>query len=219
MCVKRDIILFFRREFLLLKNLKLIFWVPLIIIDAAMPIFAWYAYENYDLFRADYDVKTVIMIFIPLFSAWWSIFTAREFLESRGNELLFLKQKMIFAEMLLPFLLYIGNYSLVLSLLSVWRDDTGKLITEMLTVSLLVFGMSYFTAFLSKSITVPLLACTLYVLINMTIPTEKPCPFMYYSASNYPIEEVYIVFIPILCTGIFLVLAGLILNYRFKKYV
>lgn len=217
MCIKKCIGSMLKKEFLLLKSLKLLFWVPIIALDVFLPLFALYQYRSENP-SAEYNIASMILIIVPLFSAWWSIFILREFLESPGNEVLFSRKKVLLFEISLPFIIYVIDAVAVLYGISNWFPKTVGMIKPLLIVILFLFALSYFIAFVSKSVTIALLINIVYVLINQVIYTKKPLPFLYISAMQFDFKKSYTSFVPMLIVSLILIIAGLILNKKFRHY-
>lgn len=218
MCFKRNIVLFLQREILLLKSIKILFWVPIVLVNFLLPAFAYYESKTVDPSSTEYFTETAITIIIPLFSAWWSTFILKEFLESSGNEVLWIGRKTVFAEILFPYIIYVLDFVVVLICISLWLNTLTEIIKMMVIVSVFMFGFSYFTAFMSKNVTVSLLFSVAYVLVNQVIVTGEQQPFLYTSALNCKLEEAYIVYMPVAFSGVLLTIAGYVANCLFKGY-
>ena len=217
MCIKKYIGIMLKKEYLLLKSLKLLFWVPIIALDIFLPLFSLYQYRSKNP-SVEYNIASIILIIVPLFSAWWSIFILREFLESPGNEVLFSGKKVLLFEISLPFIIYVIDTVAVLCGISNWFPKTIEMIKPLLIVIFFMFALSYFMSFVSKSITISLLINVVYVLANQVIYTKKPLPFLYISAMQFDFKKSYTSFVTMLIVSAFLIIAGLILNKEFKHY-
>lgn len=107
----------------------------------------------------------------------------------------------------------------VLCGISNWFPKTVEMIKPLLIVIFFMFALSYFMAFVSKSITISLLINVVYVLANQVIYTKKPLPFLYISAMQFDFKKSYTSFVTMLIVSAFLIIAGLILNKEFKHYI
>lgn len=218
MRVKEYLSSFVRREILLLKSLKTMFWIPLILVDVFVPVFAFYLYKTQEISSAGWQLQTVLSIIVPITSVWWPIFLFRVFIETKGNEIFFVMKKSVFAETFVPFLLFEINTFLIMSIFAKFFPLVNQLLPVLLPVTFFLFGLAYFVSFLSGSVTITILINVVYILINSVTYTAKPIPFIYTSAIGVTDENVGVVLIPIAVVGIIFLTLGIILNSRFKSF-
>ncbi len=218
MCTKKYLNTFLRREFLLLKNLKSMLFIPLILINAVLPVIALYSYKTYDINKAEYILTSLTTIIAPLTSVWWTVFILKIFIETKGNEIFFVRKKNIFAEIFFPFFIFQANTILTIYVLSRTCSCMKDLIWIMPIVSFFLFGLAYFTSFLSGSITITILINIVYILVNQIVITVKPQPFIFTSVIGVADESVKTALIPIAISGIILTVLGYFFNNRFKIF-
>lgn len=105
MYIKKSLKLLFERSIFHLKSLKIIFWIPLVILNVFLPIMNYLQYKTSGFGELLYlNIIQYAQMFIPFCSVWWVIFIARQYVETDGNELYFVtKAKSKIGDYLIPF--------------------------------------------------------------------------------------------------------------------
>ncbi len=161
-----------RVTYCLLKNLKLFYFIPIIVTLVYMPFISVYFYYSVDgqteiYFKMMFEQ---FQLFLPLFSVWWVIFVLKEFMESEGNELLYLYNKPLYLLriILLLFTLYVLHTS---AFLFVFHLVFGEHLFVVLQIAVSCFTMcalAYFISFALRSTGVALLFSIAYgVFLNL----------------------------------------------------
>lgn len=209
----------FRRLFLYFKNMKWMVLIPLIMADVLVPILAYFSYIVEDI-----DFVTVVMlssyILIPLSSCIWSLFILKEYVEGKGNELLYVgKNKVKLLDCLIPFLLFfvtiIIQFSFYIKIDNVFKFE----IIRMFFVCFLYFSLTYCFAFLTKSIPLTLMALIIYDVLNVVFGLRMKNAFLiYYSVNPFNQTVFYSQILAIFLLSLALLGAGILLNKHISKF-
>lgn len=204
-----------------LRSIHRLAIVPFIALNVVLVAVNLMSYVRYGSgYRLEEDIRKYAMVFMPMFSNWWSIFTLREYIEADGNEILFIQSNKIkYSDILILFLLYLLNVSVFLLTYTLLYPQLKLMSIWMIITCWFIFSLTYFLVFFSKSITVTLMCSILYNIINIGFLWKEPTFLLYGSAEGYAfMPEFTHVYFPMLIVGILATIAGIILNYRFTKY-
>lgn len=224
MCFKRALINMFRTiaiSFYSLKNMRILAVIPFIALNLVLTAINITGYMRYgNGYQLEEDIRKYAIIFMPLFSNWWPIFAMREYIESDGNELLFIQSNKIkYIDFLTLFLIYLVDISIFLAVYILVYPQLKLVSIWILIICSFIFSITYFLVFFTKSITVTLMCTLLYHIINIGRAWREPVPLIYGSAQGYAfIPEFVHVYFPMLIIGALATAGGIILNYRFIKY-
>lgn len=160
-----------------LKNLRFFYFIPVIINLLYMPFMSFLMYQSY---YDNIDIYYRIMsnqfnLFLPIASVWWSVFTLKEFIESDGNEVLYLycKPLYILKMQLLVFSIY-GLHLVVFMLgFNLFFDGFYFVIVQLLVSSFALCSFVYFVSFALKSTGVALLLSIVYSMFLNVFDLDK----------------------------------------------
>ena len=208
---------YLNRTFFQLKSIGLWAFVPFATFSVLFPALLLLSTKN--AINPLESARNLSMILLPPMTVWLPVFVWREFIESDGNELLFLYGRRIkLWDGLRLWVLALINLALVqvfslhffpeLALLSLW----------MLLTSLFYFALAYFISFTAKSTAITLMACLLYHFANLAFPAEHPTPLLFYSAGGYAFEEFWVTYLPMCVLSALFLALGVVMNRRMVKY-
>ena len=208
---------------LLLYYKQMSFWliVPFVVLIAVVPFLYFgdlkgtHSYEEF-LIAFQNDLN----LFLPLIPSWCSFFVMKEYIDAKGNELLFLYGNKIklFEYFLVSVPVWLLNF-LELAIIVIINSLLLRYALCLVLVQIFIYLLLFAVVFLSGSITISMLTVMLYFIANEAIIIDKPLPLIYSSISDYSsCNEVGIVFFPIVISLPFLIAIGLLKNKRFAKY-
>ena len=218
---EKHIALSFNRLIYHLKSIGLLFFIPLVIIDILIPILNIMEYSKYGIGEELYiHILQYSQWFFPFFSVWWVLFVLREYIESDGNELLYVHaDRCKLKDILCLFILYIFNITILFSIYTVLFPNMIYEFFKILSVCIFYLGITYFFTYLSKSITITLLILILLTLANITFGNNKMVFPFYYTLDSITISLFINSYLPLILIGFLLLFAGTILNKRWLKFI
>lgn len=220
MCVKRYLVNMYKRAFYHLKNLGFLVAVPLIILNAIIPILNYLQYSKDGISEELYvNILQYSQWFMPLLCVWWSVFVLRDYIEGEGNELLFTNQnRNKVADMFSLFLLSILNITVIFSVYTFLMPDMKYEYIKIISICVFYFGIVYCVSFITKSTTITLMLIILYTIANVYWGnTIKASPLIYYSAEHLTLKIYFSNYLPFLISGLILIFIGTIFNKKFLK--
>jgi len=158
-----------RRLYLELKNQRLYFFVPPIILFILVPLTVLATIKNGggDNFP---ECATISQLFIPGFAAWWPLFVLKEYLNSPGKELLFVhkygRDSLVF-KMIILWAFYVLFVVIVFIYFIFLFDFVWFLFIAIIIQSLFMVALGYFLALLFQNTFIPLIINFAYSSIFM----------------------------------------------------
>ena len=222
MCVEKHMKIIIQRAFLHLKQISVLAAVPFIFINAVLPVICVGVYIKYreeNLSLAIQKIGENMMLFIPLFSPWLSIFAAKEYLEGEGNELLFIKQKNKYSDLLIPFLLsFVNSIAFVLVISSIF-PSLRLLSLWILIICVFMFNLSYLMMFAFSSVTAAIMVHLLYFVANLSLSAKINIFPIYFASMGYDFSsEFKTVYLPMIIATVICFITGSLCNIRKSKY-
>lgn len=172
------------------KYLKIIaydFWmmrlwaiVPLVLLWGVMPAAARSAVDAYGKEMAAEMLPSLAQYLIPPFALWWPMMYLKEFLESQGNELLFIRRKCRLPEIMAMEGLYMLAALGTLLYISGICDFSSQEWIRWLFQCFWYLSWFYLCAFLAGNITLPLALNCFYTMGCILLFSEKSL-FVYLS--------------------------------------
>lgn len=217
MHTKRHLSLLLQRCCWHLKNLRLLFWIPIVIINLVLPALAFLRYQKDGIGPVMLvDLVENMMLFLPFLSVWWVIFILREYVEADGCEVLYVcRDKIKLADALCPFLLYLLNIALLYGFFTFLFPSAMPMeYGRMLCICCFFFGLTYFLVFLTKSITITLMLDLIYLIASVLIPLQQPVFPLYHVQQELSIPMFYQLYFPLLAAGLIMTVAGTLINQR-----
>lgn len=212
--------IFFERIYLHLKNIKALFFFTLIIVHLFLPFIGFLSYksENLDFYMS---VMEYALIVIPLSSTIWSLFILREYVEGKGNELLFIgKNKIKFLECFIPFILFYVTI-IFQFLIYIRLDNTFKFeLIRLFFICFFFFSLMYFLVFLTKSVSLTLMVLIAYTILNVLIDGHDSIIgfLFYFNVSPYSKTLFINQSIPMLIFSSIFIAAALVINKKSIKF-
>lgn len=204
-----------------LKSIGLLFFVPLVIIDILIPTLNIMEYSKYGIGEELYiHILQYSQWFFPFFSAWWVLFVLREYIESDGNELLYVHaDRCKLKDILCLFILYIFNITILYSMYNVLFSDMKYEFLKILSVCIFYLGITYFFTYLTKSITITLLILIFFTLANITFGSNIMIFPFYYTLERVTVALYINSCLPLMLIGLALLFVGTVLNKRWLKFI
>lgn len=164
------------------------------------------------------DVITALpKLLLPMFSGWWILLFLREFIESDGNELLYVysgKSQCTSVATLL--IIYLLCESLLMGVCMIFYPQIFIDYIHLTLMCLLYGGFSYFFIFLTKSAAIsfiPLLVGTILPFVS-----HDAIIFTIGFSSDFGWQKIFTYYLPIGLMGIVFFLLGYLLNKKFLKF-
>lgn len=188
MGVKRIIKYFY----LSVKAAGKVMWVPVLIINLALPLINFYFYKEAGLCDVFWwHVIEYEQYAVPLCSVWWSIFYMREYLEGEGCELLCIMVKR-------PYMYCVVLSGIILVNVAVWFCAFSLCEIRMLPVffricilSAFHFGISCFALAISRSSIISLLFVIMYDIIVFINPLAERSFLFYINCDFITWQELF----------------------------
>ncbi len=219
MCAERNLTRFAAVTYRHLRSLGGLFWIPPAVINGVMPLLSLAVLRRYAEAEVRYaEILQYTLWLFPFFSVWWSLFIMREYVESEGNEVLYLaggRQKL--TVLLPPFLLCLADEALVLAVLSRAVPGVMKEFWRIGTMGFCYFGAVYFLLFLSGTVLCPLMVLLIYTLASV-VETDSRFPFFYVICTPLTAEVYRERCLLFLLVGIACFLLGIWQNRRYTGY-
>ena len=203
------------------KSIGILFWIPLLLVDVLLPgLYIWQYLSNGAEDRLRITMLSVNQMLIPLFSAWWPLFILREYVESDGNELLYVYgRRCKLGDILLVYSLYAADVGLLFILYAKWFPEMAFEYIRLMSVGIFYVGMVYFLLYLTKSITPALLTILFYTFGSIIGYREKPIFPLYYQPKTLTLPVYCRYYLPLCILGGALLAVGAYFNKRRMKFV
>lgn len=191
----------------LLKNIGILRFVPLIVLDVIIPLLIFM--NVLDGENTEKNLLTIVHYILPLNSVWFSLFTMKEFIEAEGKEIYYMLGKVnILAEAFKFYLILFLNVLFLLIIICVIIPEFSVEIFRIFAACLFYFSIVYFVSMVSKSTSIALFFVVLYTLINVIFRTHE-VQFLIYSTINLPDRAQLIeICIPLLIISFIMIVIG-----------
>lgn len=191
----------------LLKNIGILRFVPLIVLDVIIPLLIFM--NVLDGENTEKNLLTIVHYILPLNSVWFSLFTMKEFIEAEGKEIYYMLGKVnILAEAFKFYLILFLNVLFLLIIICVIIPEFSVEIFRISAACLFYFSIVYFVSMVSKSTSIALFFVVLYTLINVIFRTHE-VQFLIYSTINLPDRAKLIeICIPLLIISFIMIVIG-----------
>lgn len=221
MRLKKHIALRFFRALYHLKSIGLLFFPPLVIINILVPalnIMEYLAFGGNDSLYI--SILQYTQWLFPFSSVWWVLFVLREYLESDGNELLYVHaDRCKWKDCVCLFVPSLCNIGLVFGAYAALLDGIGYEFLRIGSICVFYLGLTYFLAYLSKSVTITLLTLIFYTLANLIFGMAHTVFPLYYTLQKLTPALYVRVYLPMLLAGLALFAAGGLLNQKRLKFI
>lgn len=201
-----------------IKSMGKAFYIPLIINDVIIPLVIWIINENGSDYNLDQGVYMITQMFTPFLASFWIYLHLIKYVDMKGNESFYIKNRNKCGEVLKLFVLYIiTNTPFFL-----WYTSLNKKYAlewvHIVIVSFLFASAAYFLSFMLKSISLALIPSFIYMLASVTELNpllNKISFFEYEGMTSSQITSRYSYFVIV---AIMFISFGEILNKHHKQY-
>lgn len=211
--------MFFRKIFLQLKSIRLMAFVPIVAADLLLPLIAVLSYKSERLDFYETVMKYGMML-IPVSSIIWSLFSLKECIEGKGNELLFVGKNRL--KLLDCFVMFALFYATVVPQFIVYSLIDAVFLMQIIrifAICFFFFGVAYFLVFLTKSISLTLMCLIIYAISNMLISSRSKLAFMlYFDIQPYGRDAFFSQSLPLIVLSVMLLFIGAVLNRKYCKF-
>lgn len=211
--------MFFRKICLQLKSIRLMALVPIVAADLLLPLIAVLSYKSERLDFYETVMKYGMML-IPVSSIIWSLFSLKECIEGKGNELLFVGKNRL--KLLDCFVMFALFYATVVPQFIVYSLIDAVFLMQIIrifAICFFFFGVAYFLVFLTKSISLTLMCLIIYAISNMLISSRSKLAFMlYFDIQPYGRDAFFSQSLPLIVLSVMLLFIGAVLNRKYCKF-
>ncbi|WP_195988484.1 hypothetical protein [Clostridium sp. D53t1_180928_C8] len=159
--LKKDI----KLTYLDLKNLKKYYFLPIIIIFILIPILLTLKYFAVrDMVILKIDMINYTELFSAISSIWWIIMISRQYIEVDGNEILYVYKKMRCIQVILLFVWYIFNISILFLGYSLFFENIIYEYIIILMQSVFFISISYMLIYVFKSVSISIMIILTYII-------------------------------------------------------
>ncbi len=200
-----------------LKSIGLSYFIPIIANYIYIPImiYLFYLIGNNNIEYAKYSSFVEMQHVIPYFSIWWLVFALREYIEGNSKELLKVYKKSLLFDSLFIFLWYVLHiYLIILTLSLVLGNDVFLLSLLLIVESAAFYSIAYFLLIVCRTISIPLLLCTLYEISYMYMNIDFANLNIVFLGKINHIFDILIPYGPILLGSILLFIVS---NFIYNK--
>ncbi|MBE5957596.1 MAG: hypothetical protein E7254_01870 [Lachnospiraceae bacterium] len=203
---------------IIIKSMGSAFFIPFIINDVVIPLIVLGVKLNGSEYNVDQSVYMTTQMFTPFLASLWIYLHLTKYIDVKGNENYYIKNRSKLSEVLKLYVVYIATNTIFF----VWYSSINKkYILEWLHIIIMSFvfvAAAYFFSYLFRSISLALIPSFLYLIATITElnPTFSKISFYEYDGmTDNQLFSKYILFVII---AIFLMGIGNILNKNFREY-
>ncbi|MBZ9637734.1 ABC transporter permease [Clostridium sp. FP1] len=160
-----------------LKNLKIYYFVPLIILYIFIPIL------NIGMVNLSGNIENAYVLvfseaekYIPILSLWWIIFVFKEYIEEDGNEILYCIEdsgKVKIHHISLLFAWYIIHVSVLFLIYSLFWDNVFLEFIKTVIQCFFFTSVAYMLMYTLKSTTISFMFLLIYELLSIFINSKS----------------------------------------------
>ena len=214
---KRNLEVDFKITYLDLKNLGKYYFLPIIIMFIVVPtllILKYLAVKDIKILTTDMIAYTEL--FSAISSIWWIMMISRQYIEVDGNEILYVYKKMRFGQVLILFLWYIVNISILFLGYSFFFENILSEYIKILIQSLFFISISYMLVYTFKLVSIRMMIILGYI-ISFSLFFKDKINYI----NIFTIQEVtnsQIVsnkYLILLIISIFILFIGMYKNYKY----
>ena len=205
-----------RRAYYETRNAYAIFFLCVAAINLFVPLIILLSWRKNGTSANLYsDILQYTQMFLPLFSVLCVSFVLREFVEADGNELLYVcRNRLNLMDAGAIYLLFMADVAAVYAGMNRIQPGLWDDWLRLMCVCFFYFGTAYFLLFLTRGVTVTLLALVGYTIANILIRTDTVRYPLYYVWNPDKIPSLTDLYLPLAMTGLIFLTAGVILNWR-----
>lgn len=203
---------------IMVKSMGIAFFVPIIINSIIIPLAILVIRINGTSYNLDQGVYMITQMFTPFLASFWIYLHMTQYVDIKGNENYYIKNRSKMMEIIKLYLLYIfTNTPLFIWYISLKKKYALEWV-HIIILSFVFVSFAYFFCYLLNSISLALIPSFLYLLISMTElnPAFKKISFYEYegmSGNQLFSKYCYFLIVAIVVMGI-----GNILNRHYEEY-
>lgn len=203
------------------KSVRMMLPAALLVYDVFIPLLAVYSiHKNGVTDQAFSDWRVYICMFLPLFSVWCMLFALRDYIESDGNELLYVcRARGKLPDMVLLALPFWLNLLALVAIGSAVFPAIWLELPRYLSACLWYFGLTYCMAYLTRSVTITLMLVLTYTVGNVLVGVFRPVFPFYFGFEPLSMEVGLAVCLPLALCGVGLAALGAWINHKKFKIV
>lgn len=208
-----------KQRFHMMKALGVLFWIPILINDILTPGMVYITYMHYGMDEHTFhNIVYYVQIVSPFFSTFWIYVHLVKYIDTKGNEIFYISNRVKANEILflyvlymitntVPFLWYIKMYS--------------KLVWEWLHLAIVYFflvSMAYFVCYLFRSVAIAIFPILCYTFLAITKIGGKVPVWSYYEPNGMASEMMGTKYFYFLLLGSIAFISGCFLNKKYTDY-
>ena len=202
---------------LLLKNIGFLRFFPFIIINIIVPLLILINLLNPK--NLESNMLIITQYFLPLASAWLSLFAMKEFIEADGREIYYMAGKLnILKEILKLFIISVIDILIILIVCIIFVPALSIEIVRIVSACIFYFSLTYFVSMLGKSTSITLLILILDTLVNVILKSHIIRFPLYCSTNIISYSDVLKLCLPLLITSVILIIFGKIFEKRINIF-
>lgn len=202
-----------------MKSLGIISVIPIFMNNIITPVMVFITYQYYGM--DEHTINNIIyyvQILSPFFSTFWIYMNLIKYIDTDGNEIFYLKNKVKTKEVIMLFLVY----TLFSTVPFIWYIKMYHVLVweliHLIIIYLFLASLAYFLSYLLKSVLYAIIPTLCYTFLSITLLKNNKAPIWSYYEPNgmsaIMIKEKYIWFIIV---AIIFMIAGGILNKRYEN--
>lgn len=193
------------------KTMGKMAFVPLIVLFIILPVIFINSYMI-DMMQ-DAVIMMLTSIFVPILSVWWVLMFLKEFIESDGNEVLFVYgKKSQLSSVIILSVLYMVCVCVLLCVCGIFFPTLFLWLLCLLMTCVLNVGLAYFLAFLTRSIAITFVP----ILFIAALPFINRSLLLFDGGLSW--EKVLIFYLPQALVGVLFMFLGHLLNKKKLKF-
>lgn len=200
------------------KSMGISFFIPLCFNDILIPIIVFLMAKNGTEYNVRQAIDMLTQMFTPFLGAFWVCMHMVKYIDSKDNEIYFVRKRNKWKEILSLYLLYImlNTYNFI------WYIMLNKIfVLEWLHIVIMSFffmTVAYLFCFLFRSVSLAIVPCFLYVMISVTKTNSFFCKISFYEVNSINLERLFSKYSYFLVAAILLSVVGNIINNHYKSY-
>ena len=210
MCNKKHLILSIQRSILNLKNLRFLFFIPILLMDVILPILLINSYKTNGVSEEFLvDIQQYCFMILPISSICWSIFSMKDYVGEIGSEILYISYNKIKINDFLLLLIYaFFNMSIIAVITCCVINTALPIFISTPLISIFLFGLSYFLLFYTKSLTIVIMIDLLYIISSLILGGRYTI-FPLYVINQVTYTNLCCFYLPLGIIGVFLCILGI----------
>ena len=205
MCNKKNLIFSIQRSILNLKNLKFLFFIPILLIDIILPILLIISYRTNGVSEEFLiDIRQYCFMILPIASICWSVFSMKDYVGEIGTEILYISNNKVKIVDFFLLLFYSFINIFIIALIVCYTINTAiPIFIAIILISIFLFGLSYCLLYYTKSLTIVIMVDLLYIISSLILGGRYTI-FPLYVLNQITYSNLCYFYLPLGIIGIFL---------------